>query len=270
MTATKLGDTARPSAGASRGLTLVEILVVIAIIALLVAVLLPMMSGARRSAARLECQANLRQLSTGWSLYLDAHGGRFFQQVNAHLNYGGMQGRGAPEFGADPDEPVRKPLNAQLGLDEVLTVTTDVFICPRDNGSASFAPRCADYFGSSYRTNLMLIGQSALPVNPADPCAHLLGIVSRRMKNLTLARVSTDYARLPLIGDFGWWSTWNRFDPARIEWHDQSRSHNLAFMDGLADFVRSRKGVHVTDDYAVIPFADLLQDAATCAGNGVP
>lgn len=49
--------------------TLIELLVVISIIALLIAILLPALQGARESARRISCAANLRQVSTIMLMY---------------------------------------------------------------------------------------------------------------------------------------------------------------------------------------------------------
>ncbi|MGE3180729.1 MAG: type II secretion system protein [Phycisphaerae bacterium] len=51
--------------------TLIELLVVIAIISLLISILLPALSGVRRSARGVVCLSNLRQLSHGWHSYAD-------------------------------------------------------------------------------------------------------------------------------------------------------------------------------------------------------
>jgi prepilin-type N-terminal cleavage/methylation domain-containing protein len=59
-----------------KAFTLVELLVVIGIIAVLIAMLLPVLNGAREQARRIQCLSNVRQLTMAWLLYANNNKGR--------------------------------------------------------------------------------------------------------------------------------------------------------------------------------------------------
>jgi len=69
-----------------RGFTLVELLVVIGIIAVLVGILLPTLSGARRSANRVACRAQLKDIGNLFQIYLNDSKGRI-PRVNPLPSY---------------------------------------------------------------------------------------------------------------------------------------------------------------------------------------
>ncbi len=243
-----------------RGFTVVELLVVIAIISMILAILLPSLSAARRASWTTACKSNLRELARAWSEYCNQNSDHFLQDVNTHINYGGKQGITQPTYGPD----IAKPLNAQLNQPLVTTAGIDVFRCPLDVGNKSRKPSCYDYYGTSYMTNVFLVGQDQLPANPFDACYSLMQKVNKRMKRLTRARVSVSHADVPLIGDFGFIASWDKAESASFDWHAKPAKHNIAFLDGHVDFIQMQKGMHVTNDYCLIPFDDLADEAKAC------
>jgi prepilin-type N-terminal cleavage/methylation domain-containing protein/prepilin-type processing-associated H-X9-DG protein len=78
------------------GFTLVELLVVIAIIGILVALLLPAIQAAREAARRTQCNNNLKNISLGCLLHVDAH--KYFPSGGWAWNWVGDPNRG---YGGD-------------------------------------------------------------------------------------------------------------------------------------------------------------------------
>lgn len=59
----------------TRGFSLIDLLVSIAVIAILISILAPALSGVTESARRVRCMSNMRQIGLGLTMYLDQHHG---------------------------------------------------------------------------------------------------------------------------------------------------------------------------------------------------
>ncbi len=252
--------TAEPAAGNRKrhrhAFTLVELLVVISIMALLIAILLPSLRTAREQAKRLVCQTNLHQIAIAWQAYLMENRQVFLQAINANINYGGQQGNQSAFQGP-------KPLNRQMGIPEIVDNGAEVFRCPKDSGSNVVRPSSFEVHGNSYPANPFLIGQDQTNFwrNRRNPSRVVLKKVNDRLPDLIRSRVTTSESSLILFGDYGWMHHWNFDSSQRIQWHKRPCHYNLAFLDGHVAFTKIRKSVHVTADYAIIPFEDLLKEA---------
>jgi prepilin-type N-terminal cleavage/methylation domain-containing protein/prepilin-type processing-associated H-X9-DG protein len=114
-------------ANASRGFTLVELLVVIGIIALLISILLPALNKAREQSNRTKCLANLRTLGQSMFMYANAN--------RDHLP--NMNGPASYDYN----------LGGRALLDMAnLYATAGVFHCPSDTDEVPNEITTAEYF----------------------------------------------------------------------------------------------------------------------------
>ncbi len=70
------------------GFTLIELLVVIAIIAILAAILFPVFAAAKASAKRIACLSNMKQIGTGFVLYLSDYDDRIPDRRDLKVSLG--------------------------------------------------------------------------------------------------------------------------------------------------------------------------------------
>ena len=88
---------------ASRGFTLIELMIVVAIIAILAAILLPALARSKATAQRIKCVSNLHQLGLATQLYWDDNTGQCFRYTGGITNggqlfwFGWMEGTQAAE-----------------------------------------------------------------------------------------------------------------------------------------------------------------------------
>jgi len=236
------------------GFTLVELLVVVGIISLLVAILLPSLTSARIAAQRVVCKTNLRQLAFGWEMYLQDNKDTFYRADDANLNYGGWKGH-------IPGWDHARVLNKYLNFPAIMQTPDEagIFVCPADRGGApGVTLDVYQEFGTSYQTNLYLVGRVRPPAAPFVPHPELFLQTNKILERGGVKRNAiAEPARLLLIGDYGWINQWSPVHLSRTEWHHRPCHHNVAFMDSHVEFLHVRKGLFVTPDYRVLPFKSL-------------
>lgn len=241
------------------GFTLIELLVVIAVISVLLAILLPALHKVRQLNQRTVCQTRLKNLSMAWGMYFDENEGAFYQGVNANLNYGGWPGW----MGWWP-----RPLNPYVGIKGTEKITEDAaeaFCCPGDRGGIppdyNAHYKTYQYWGTSYQTNIFLIGPDACGTF-SENTKVLDAEISKSLKDLNINDVYSP-SLLLLLGDYGWVNQWDPGSEISEEckecakWHGRDECFNLVFLDGHCGLIKIKKGIYVDDDYSILPFKDL-------------
>lgn len=215
---------------------------VVSIIVLLVALLVPSLQSARRTARAATCGSQLRCLGVAWHLYLQDSSDVFpLGKNNTQWFYGGKE---PCIYNAGFALPYR-PLNPYLDKALKQTGSVDMFHCPCDRGidstrglpSLTQGHTAYDYFGNSYMMNPMLLTHidpiTGLPV-PTVP--------------VQLMDVKITHQRVVLVGDCQWYYATNNF-PYDADFHGKDWV-NLLFLDGHAKFLQLQRGVGVNNDYS--------------------
>jgi len=134
------------------GFTLIELLVVISIIALLIAILLPALGAARKTAQRMQSLSNVRQISTATHAFsTDDKKHRLPPRIAGSQWH--WMGKAATQR---PLEPRFRPLNEYLMGTTAIPDDSEVEMCkaPLDTG-ADGAASTYDDFGTSYAPNIV-------------------------------------------------------------------------------------------------------------------
>jgi prepilin-type processing-associated H-X9-DG protein/prepilin-type N-terminal cleavage/methylation domain-containing protein len=148
----------------NRGLTIVELLIVVSIITLLIVILSSALGMVRNSASNAQCCANLRHLGEATACYLNDNGQTYFKYqqsvAGGTLWYFGFEPKNTKKEGERPIDLARAPLYAY-------GVHGDTVNCPELTAmfrGANFKPKYVTQ-STSYGYNILLSGKKASDVN---------------------------------------------------------------------------------------------------------
>ncbi len=153
----------------SRGFSLIELLVVVAIIALLVTILLPSLNQANQQARQVTCQSNVRQLALANIGYALENTGYLVPAAkDIHLSSGGHhRWHGYREHFDDAFDPLRGPLAGYLADGKVKQCPTATDLYTSDIWNSSY-----EKGNGGYGYNAVYLGsqnwRAGLPSAPAN------------------------------------------------------------------------------------------------------
>ena len=118
--------------------TLTELLAVIAIIALLAALLLPALSRAKGNAQSIKCLSNLKQLTTGWLMYVHDNTDALPPNLTSQSGFDFISQPGSWVLGSAKLDTTTSNLEAGLIFNHIKN--TGVYRCPADRSTVDQRP----------------------------------------------------------------------------------------------------------------------------------
>jgi prepilin-type N-terminal cleavage/methylation domain-containing protein len=216
--------------------TLIELLVVIAIIAILAAMLLPVLSKSKETAARIQCLNNVRQIGLGTHLYTEDFNNIYPLVVDWPL-FGGQLGASSA-YSANAYGFAQRPLNAYAP-------SVNVYCCPRDKGdSLNNNSSCWIAYGDSY---LMQFAESSFRIQYI--LATQNGTYGPPVKTFSIKRTDNKI----VVGDWPMHANRPLSDP-RTQWHNggKKRAFNVAFADQHCEYFTFPPEYTVADVYTPV------------------
>ncbi|HTA29234.1 MAG TPA: prepilin-type N-terminal cleavage/methylation domain-containing protein [Candidatus Cybelea sp.] len=246
---THQNDGRRVADNPRRGLTLVELLVVVAVIALLAALLLPGLSSAKANARQISCLGNLRQLEAAFQMYAADNGGYLVQNVEFE-----------PESFSDTNAWVYGNMKNKNDATNTLPIKSGelfsyspqplAFHCPADTTVGNGLPRVRSYAMNSW------IGSTEMEAQEQETPYR----VFLKEKDLAAGMPSSIWVLIDehvATLDDGWFLvTMNDSRPfAELPANRHQNAYNLTFADGHAESYHLRSAVTQLRESQALAFA---------------
>lgn len=207
----------------SRGLTLIETVIALALIGVLLAILVPALAAARVTSHRDQCGDNLRTIGAAWQSYLADHNDEFpyvpLQPAwhSAGMRFSRIDGTAFPDY--------NRPLTQYLNVFKTRDYAALCVCCPADRGISAAAAAA----GTGDRTAFESYGNSYRAVAPIFD-ARLLGI-TEASRGMRRGEITTPPSKLLLCGDAVWYEVVNSTG-RHADWHGEPNAGNLLLLDG--------------------------------------
>jgi prepilin-type N-terminal cleavage/methylation domain-containing protein/prepilin-type processing-associated H-X9-DG protein len=209
---------ARPN---TRGFTLIEVLIVVAIIGLLAALLFAAFASARENARRASCLNNTRQIAMGLLQYTQDYDERM---ANVYMYHG----------------PGQTNLLWWQDMIQPYTKSYPVFLCPSQNNPTGYSVARPDFapdvLRTSYAANNIYTDWTGAPIFPPMRAGQVVG---RSLADFVDPATTIVVAEVPSgeVEIWHWdhtdWGTSSRVDKRHLE------GSNFCFGDGHAKWYRT-------------------------------
>jgi len=206
-----------------QGFTLVELLVVIAIIALLMGILMPSLSRARDQAKTILCRSNLKNLTLGWTMFVDDNDGDIVEGETGWV----------PKTPSGPDFVNREKQDIKNGDLWPYINDVGVYHCPSDKAIKGYVNE-TNRVMPVFRSYAIPGGMNGRHSN------YFPGVEIKKFMNIKAPATKYVFVEEDHIGeDNGNWGSWILNPRSNRWWDGMAVLHHkkacLGFADGHAE-----------------------------------